>query len=796
MGNKVRPRNGSTLWTSGYPPAVEGRTGYAAHTQGQYIISDSGNIFSQADVSFMWAWGDGTYDEIVEYISPVQVRRRDSDVKTGTGCWLQGRLNLQAWHKMNRKWLIQLGREFFVCDYRQTTWTKVLINDFWSPANAESTFREDGDEAIVANSRNIYKVIFTGDVPIAYPVNSPVLEENFSSNNSEGQKKSRYNYLISIARLDGNGNFRNRLDDPPPKILTESGTCRIDENRRDWSEQYTNEPVGDGTRGYQVLDGAALDTAMANWENVSEGTFNININGTGFVEILVDLRDCRTLTDVAAILQAKLQEYWAGATFEYVGDDGVPRFRVTPGKVNGGSVSYVFNGNGGDNIADWLRLRAIDGATQVSITLGEPLTLRNCQLPRTQNLSETAPFPYQRWPTHYIIYRTADYGVEGFKLDELGERVVNSPDLYVWDKDLRVCGSFMARRTNGQIILRADELGGEFEQADTGSIIEFEDGSRETILSVVDDKAAWYVAPGAYYEDDGEFLAANIGDGRVCRVVQTGDLVEVVVGSSVGSFGIMDTYDVGKRIYWPNGTYSYIRERISDTQWRVYDSIDKLETACAVDPEYRAYCDTIFDVDLLDRASGWTCRNRFMREVKTSNIVARQPAFMVFGARGDKEVWYCQTNPYYKQFVGYHVREYQTVELQDRLVAFWDFTSLVSAMCNASIYTANTSSSQEITIPATQQKIWQIIAFEKRADVGLVDHGAVDAIGRDVIRFVANTHEVIDFNGWDFLGENTADPSGMKRWLRALRRSYPKFAAIYSRVTGYVLWWVRDERIP
>ena len=38
VGNKARPRNGSTLWTSTRPPMLEGRSGYAAHTEGAYIV--------------------------------------------------------------------------------------------------------------------------------------------------------------------------------------------------------------------------------------------------------------------------------------------------------------------------------------------------------------------------------------------------------------------------------------------------------------------------------------------------------------------------------------------------------------------------------------------------------------------------------------------------------------------------------------------------------------------------------------------------------------------------------------
>ena len=799
-GNKCRPRNGSVLWTSTRPPAIAGRTGYAAHTDGQYIVSDSGPIFTPADVSYLLAWEDGYYDEIVEFITTTRVRRRDTtDTHAGIGCWIQGKLNLNAWHKTMRKWVIQLGDEFWIVNYEQTQWTKVLVDCYWGPANAESSCREDGDYMLVANSRFIYRVILDGDPPIAYPVNSPNIDTNFLTNTDSGRKLSRYNYLISMSRLDGSGNFRHRMQDPPPKIMTESGTTRIDENRKDWVEISTEAAIDAGTDTYGQLDGGPnIGDQMSDWDDIGNGSFNISINGQGFVEFVCDFRSCKTLYDVAQVIQDALQNYFPTSTCEYVGDD-FPHFRITSGRVDGGTVSFMYDGSTANNIAGpgFLAMRDFDLAVQTNPHMGAPVVLRNAIIPSIPWISFDEK---QRWPTHYTIYRTPDYGPVGTHLDVLGERVVNSPEMYIWNKDLRVCGSFIARRLNGVIQLRTDELGGEFEQADQGCIMEFEDSSRVTLndTGFIDSKNMRYGAGGdVYYGDNTDWMAATIGEARVCRVSQTGDVVTVYPGSDTSSFDQLTSLDVDKRIYWPNGTYSYIKARISDTQWQVYDSATRTETACAVDPKYRAYCDIVNDDQLIPRSGGLACRCRLLREVKQSNTICLLPGFVVFAARGEKDVRYCPSNPYYKQFIGYHNRDYQSIELSDKVVMLWDFTSLFAAFCQASIHSGQSGSTSEISLPGTQQMVWQIAAMEKRADVGLIDHGAVTAIGRDMVRFVSNMHEVIDFNGWDFQQEIIADATtGLKRWWRSLRRSYPVFAAMYSQVTGYILWWVRDRRIP
>ena len=799
-GNKGGPRNGSILWAKTLPPTVSGRTGYAAHTDGEYIVSDSGDIFSGKDVSYLWRWDDKSHDEIVEYISPTRVRRRDLDVNSGTGCALQGRPNLFEWHKTKRKWVVQLGEELYICNYHLTQWALVLQDSYWKIANSESDWREDGDYGIIANSRFIFRVRLDTTPPIAYPLNMPVLKEGIQSNDGGGEKASRYNFLLAVARLDGTDNFRHRLQDPPAHILTESGTVAIDENRKDWSTYNTDAPISNGSDRYGVLlGGPGMSTLMSDYDDVGDATIGLNVNNIGWVELSMDFRDATTLREMANIIQSTGQQYFASFTCEVVGTEGATRLRFTSGKVAGGDIWYVRPGVGGTDMATLLALTFAAGATRSRPQIGRPQVLRNCRLPVVPWTSDTL---YQRWPTHYIVYRTPDYGPSGYHLDTLGERAANSPDQYIWNKDLRVCGSFIARRINGYIELRVGELGGEFELSDQGSVVEFEDASRVEIAhdGFVNSKLARYMSAGQdnyYYEETG-WMAAHIGNGRVCRVTQTGDIVTVVPGSSLASFAGLSVDDERKPAWWPNGYRSYVRQRISATQWQVWDSMDRGETAFAVDPTYRSYCDTVNDTDLLDRSSGWTCRNRFMREVKASNVVSKQAAFVNFAARGQKEVRYCPLGPFYKQLVGYHNRDFQTILLEDKVMMLVDFTGRFSAICLASIHTAPTNASTDYTIPETYQQITMLPGMEQRADFGMLDQGSLHKVGKDTVRFVTNQHEVVDFNGWDYSGDlaisSTAEGE-LGRWVRALERAHPFFTSIYTRVTGWVVWWIRDRRL-
>ena len=782
LGDKVAPRNGSTLHGRTMPPAVEGRTGYAAHTDGDYIVSDSGDIFTPADISFLWAWDDGTFDEIVGYVNPTTVRRRDTDENIGSNCYIQGRPNLWKWHTKQRVFVVHLGHEIYVCDYNMEHWTQAVQDCHWTIGNTESQMAEDGDHAIIANSRYCWRLVITTTPPVMYPINSPVMERCIVSNDGEGEREHRYNYLVSMARLAEGENFRNRLDDPPTLIHTESGTTRIDEARRDWVTVWEDDPIGPGSDTYETLEGGSIaGIALAALAVIGDACIQINFNGGGYAGIVMDFQAATSMYDIAAILQAQCRVYAPSATCEYVFTRGEPRLRLSCGRVSGGTVDYVLDGVGGTNVADLLELRAADGALIEEHSLDAPAVQRQLTIPPEQWVSGQL----QHWPTHYVVYRTADLGPTGYNISVLGERIANSPDQYVWAKDLRVCGSFIARRYGGSILLRS----GEFEPADVGAVVEFEDGSRTEILGYVSSTEVTYAA--AYYDDSTEWMAANIGNARVARVTQTGTTVTVVAGSDTTSFGPLAAGDVRLPGWWPDGRRSYIRRRISDTEWEVWDSSERSETAFAIAPTSRAWSDTISDDVLRSHASGWACRNRFMREVMPSNHVAAQAAFMVFAERGAKEFRYCPLNPNYKPYLGYHNREYQTMELQDRVMALWPFSGMFSVFCQGSIHTVPTGSSIEITIPETYQKIWQLPMMEKRANFGISDHGSLAAVGQDMVRFATSTGECLDFDGYEHGPDLCVSETGLKRWVRALAGAHPIFAAIHSKLTGYILWWVK-----
>jgi hypothetical protein len=155
-------------------------------------------------------------------------------------------------------------------------------------------------------------------------------------------------------------------------------------------------------------------------------------------------------------------------------------------------------------------------------------------------------------------------------------------------------------------------------------------------------------------------------------------------------------------------------------------------------------------------------------------------------------------NPDYKQFVGYHNREYQKIEMEDLIEKLVGFANRFSALCRGSIYTGATNNSVPYTIPETFQKIWILPGADRVSEVGLINYGAAEFIDDDWLRMITNTGEIRDFNGLEFRRDSTGEPvdhsidkvRNLGRMKFALKKAYKVFNTISGRNgLGWIVWW-------
>ena len=187
--------------------------------------------------------------------------------------------------------------------------------------------------------------------------------------------------------------------------------------------------------------------------------------------------------------------------------------------------------------------------------------------------------------THFTYYRTLDIENAYARLDELdttGAATFNNPDRFVWNYDIRTMGAFWARKSGGIITA----LVGEFEVGDVGCTIEWDNGDRDEIIGYIDSEHVRYRGAADPYYEGGYTRAACIGNGRVMRATQTGDIITRTHGS------IFSAADERKTILWADGYRSYVVGYISPNQVRVHESFNRDVQGLSLDPRYRYYNDT------------------------------------------------------------------------------------------------------------------------------------------------------------------------------------------------------------
>jgi hypothetical protein len=464
--------------------------------------------------------------------------------------------------------------------------------------------------------------------------------------------------------------------------------------------------------------------------------------------------------------------------------------QITSGKDDAGTVSVAFEGLGGTPSAADLYLTVASGATVTNSVVDAPAIIRGMTIPLWNGFDSTWQWHWK----YYSIYRTPDYGPDGFHLKTNGKQTVNSPDFIVWIKDVRVAGSFIARRINGIIEVREGAYG-EFEKGDEGAVVEFEDSTRVEIIQggFIDSKHVRYrgTEESSYYFDNSQWQWAEVGNGRGARVSKTGKIVTRWPGSLGTDF---TDADVRKPIWWPNGNISYIKRVIDADSFEVWDDIEwEIDTGITLDPRYRNYTDEVNDDVLYGYSANWTAKNRLHTQMAISNLISRQPGFLLVAARGGKIINYCQTELSYRQFVGYHNQDHQKVILEDKIIALHDFPDRYSALCQGSIYTGVTNNAVELTVQSTLQKIFELNDPEKVADFGIASKGGIFRIGKGVIRIVTNLFEVLDFDGFNYGQDLTVDKDGLKMFQKAIKDAVQVFVSLYSRATGYLLWFRRDN---
>lgn len=777
---EVISRTGSRLYTTSELPPLAGRTGYSASKSG-YIVTCDQNHFTLDDVGNYWVWpGTETeHDEIIRYIDGMHVEVADSGTKTTqVGCYMRGKINLWKFHSVQKKWLWMLGNELWLTNLDIDEWTEVLIVSRDAPYNAISDCKEfDEWSWMVFNSNGIFRVDLDSPDPIAYKINVPIPNSRMSEQAQTVDTDYQYGYIYGTSRIIGNAWFRSRLT--PARIETETGANNWDDAYQDYADVWTEDPIGPSTETFAELECARLGATyqnIAGWNTIVDGTFNINVNGIGTYEVYCDFSNVTTMAEVAATIQAALRDYFSDATCEYDGD----HFVLTSGRIPSGTISYCTAGATGTDIAT-----IMGGTVAANAVISYPYTdvptvVGPLKLPVVNN---TDPQEYQWHFTHYPIYRTLDK--RGLYKQGTSELRLNDPERFVWVKDLRVCGAFWARRYNGHALARI----GQFEEADVGTVIEWEDGARTTILGYASpDDVIIYDAGGYYAKEETDYMAAAIGDGRVLRASQTGTTVTRTHGD------VFTAADVRKTITWATGYRSIIIAFINANQVTVNDDYDKDVQGITLDPVQRYFNDTISDDTLRTRETRLLCKTRFLENMSNCNVGLVVPGYMLTAQRTSNRLEYCQLPIGYDYLAGFHNKGYQFSEtIKDDIQFLLMAPNKFIALCSNRTWHGPTNISEFVTLPKTGVVVSVIGGIDiLDGNIGCFDWGSIQEVQNGVYRLITSEPGGIglrDFNGFSY-GPNLFElqKTSQTNWMDAFRALRRATASIFDGLAGYIVW--------
>lgn len=388
--------------------------------------------------------------------------------------------------------------------------------------------------------------------------------------------------------------------------------------------------------------------------------------------------------------------------------------------------------------------------------------------------------------THFVIWRTLDIENAYSRLGELdtsGDKVFNSPERFVWAHDLRVMGAFYATKGGGLIVA----LVGEFEPADVGCTIEWDNGDRDEIVAYINETTVRHRGSADPYYETGYTKAACIGNGRVSRATQTGDIITRTHGT------VFTAEDVRKTIQWADGYRSYIVGYIDANRVRVHESFNREVQGLTLDPRYRYYNDTVTDSQLRSRFTTLLLRKRFWRALPNCNGGILPPGFMVTYQRNDNVVRYCQLPEDYEYWAGYHNPGIQlTRTIKDDIQFMKLFPDRIIAWSTGKTYYCPTNSPNEVVDEISGEVVATLPGFEELdADKGLFDRGSIQSIGNGNIQLLTSEPDRIAlrwFNGNSYSDDKAFVASlGQGRLSKDLQNLQHATASLYT-PEGHYIW--------
>ncbi len=368
---RLETRGGTKRWSDTIVPSLVGRTGYSFTKAGSTITKTVGSDFVPGDVGNFIVHDAGDHERITAFISTTQVTVGVSTAQVASTVGkVRGPVNGTGFHIAKNKIILHIDERFFISDINIIAWTQVVQISPYAPTKTPSTMKEKDNFMFIFNANGIFRIDFSVSPEYFFKINTPVPGELITEVVKTDTRIFARKYVTAMVRLSGTNQTRDRTT---ANVKTEllSGTTAINQDGKDFGVVYTVRPVGptgilygiltgnplltpyDVHTGWSeitfsaILTGGVLQTpfdVVGGWSGISDGTFNIFVNGVK-KNITVDFTGDADMDDVAASIQTAIQVQFSQVTVVHSTD----HFVITAPNEDD-TISVVSAGTGGTDI--------------------------------------------------------------------------------------------------------------------------------------------------------------------------------------------------------------------------------------------------------------------------------------------------------------------------------------------------------------------------------------------------------------------------------------------------------------
>jgi hypothetical protein len=560
---------------------------------------------------------------------------------------------------------------------------------------------------------------------------------------------------------------RNRYTDGV-EIQHESGPVAPDTSRKDYGSVFTQRPVGQSGTTYGLLTGAALQApynTVAGWSAITTAQFNITINSIKN-NVVANLTNAISMNEIAERIQAGLRDYWTEATCEFVTD----HFVITM-PPEGSTIGYVEAGDGTTDIGTAIMRCESGTGTASNENYTEPSTIGYLDVP----IDPVTGLYDSHW-TNYSLYCTMAIGGENPVT-----RDINNEELYILNVDIPVAKAFKCTTSGYNFTM----LEGEVCQGDKGSVVQFVDGSYNTIVTVTSSTTGTFVS-STTLTNASCALGGIPYNGKGMRVM-TASLAGTTVTRTEG-----DTFlstDVGRPLFFPDGTIKWIKSYTDANNVEVTVAGTISSTACGLDPKERKWNDTVRDEPygneecLRARVRKYTCQNRFFVPIPNCDM-GEVTASMIWGAiKGEYIVHYSASDTNYRHQAGYYYESEQRMIFKEKITEISEVKGVLTIKFNNSTRYIPINAFNSIDITDAGTAIIKATGNEVVSEyIGCLHQGGVCYLP-DGTQIVITSEPMIRRFYGDSYGPNLA----AKRIQEYLELLVPEYSTWYDPINGWTM---------